>query len=128
MGMSDSLERPIVVVADDDRAIRKLFRTVLEREGFAVRLAEDGREALELAREPDVAVLLLDINMPGMDGLEALRELRADRALQTLPVILVTGSTTEADRLEGIDSGADDVVIKPVSITELVDRVRAQLR
>jgi EAL domain-containing protein (putative c-di-GMP-specific phosphodiesterase class I)/DNA-binding NarL/FixJ family response regulator len=120
--------RPLVVVADDDQSIRSLFAAALEREGFAVLLASNGRKAMDLARNRSVAAMLLDLHMPDLDGLDTLRELRADPGLRTIPVIVVTGSTTEADRVAGLDRGADDVVVKPVSIAELVARVRAQIR
>ena len=116
-----------MVVADDDEAIRSLFRTALERAGLSVLLAANGRVAIELARSNPVDVLLLDLNMPGMSGLETLRELRADPLLRTLPVIMATGSVMEADRVAGLDEGADDVVVKPISVAELVIRVRAQI-
>jgi len=120
--------RPVVLVADDDQGIRALFRTALEREGFGVLLASNGRQAMQLVRSAPVSVMLLDLNMPGVDGIATLRELREDPGLRTLPVILVTGSTTEADRISGLDRGADDVVVKPVSVAELVARIRAQIR
>jgi EAL domain-containing protein (putative c-di-GMP-specific phosphodiesterase class I)/DNA-binding NarL/FixJ family response regulator len=118
----------LVLVADDDQAIRTLFRAALEREGFSVLLASNGRRAMQVVRSVPVSVMLLDLNMPGVDGIETLRELRADPSLRTLPVILITGSTAEADRIGGLDRGADDVVVKPVSVPELVARVRAQIR
>jgi EAL domain-containing protein (putative c-di-GMP-specific phosphodiesterase class I)/CheY-like chemotaxis protein len=121
-------DRPVVVVADDDPAIRTLLRVALEREGFAVLLASDGGEAMQLARSAPVAVMLLDIHMPGVDGLETIRQLRSDPGLRTTPIILVTGSATEADRIVGLDRGADDVVVKPVPVPELVARIRAQIR
>jgi EAL domain-containing protein (putative c-di-GMP-specific phosphodiesterase class I)/DNA-binding NarL/FixJ family response regulator len=120
--------RPVVVVADDDQGMRALFRAALEREGFGVLLASNGRRAMQLVRSAPVSVMLLDLNMPGVDGIATLRELREDPGLRTLPVILVTGSTAEADRISGLDRGADDVVVKPVSVAELVARVRAQIR
>jgi EAL domain-containing protein (putative c-di-GMP-specific phosphodiesterase class I)/CheY-like chemotaxis protein len=125
---SGLIERPVVVVADDDQAIRALLRSALEREGYEVLLAANGRRAIELARSTPVAVMLLDLHMPGLDGLETIRLLREDPALRTLPVILITGSTAEADRVSGLDSGADDVLVKPVSIAEIVARVRSQIR
>jgi len=120
--------RPLVVVADDDQSIRSLFAAALEREGFAVLLASNGRKAMDLARNRPVAAMLLDLHMPDLDGLDTLRELRADPGLRTIPVIVVTGSTMEADRVAGLEGGADDVVVKPVSVAELVARVRAQIR
>jgi DNA-binding response OmpR family regulator len=121
-------DRPVVVVADDDQALRAFFQAALEREGFDVLLASHGRRAIDLARDYAASILLLDLHMPGLDGLETLRAIRANPGLRTLPVILVTASTEEADRLAGLDRGADDVIIKPVSGAELVARVRAQLR
>jgi EAL domain-containing protein (putative c-di-GMP-specific phosphodiesterase class I)/DNA-binding response OmpR family regulator len=121
-------ERPVVVVADDDQAIRSFFRAALERAGFAVLPASNGRRALELVRTNPVDVLVLDLDMPGLNGLETLRELRADPLFRTLPVIVATGSSVEADRVAGLDQGADDVVVKPLSVAELVARVRAQIR
>src|SRR5438874_861552 len=125
---AEAAQGPLILIADDDQAIRALFRTALEREGFSVLIASNGRRAMQLVRSAPVAVMLLDLNMPGVDGIATLRELRADPGLRTLPVILVTGSTTEADRIIGLDRGADDVVVKPVSVAELVARVRAQIR
>jgi EAL domain-containing protein (putative c-di-GMP-specific phosphodiesterase class I)/DNA-binding NarL/FixJ family response regulator len=119
---------PVVVVADDDSSLRAFYRTALERAGFQVLPARNGRQALELVRSNSVAVLLLDLAMPGLTGLEAVQELRADPALRTLPVIIATGSAGEADRVTGLDQGADDVVVKPISAAELVARVRAQIR
>jgi EAL domain-containing protein (putative c-di-GMP-specific phosphodiesterase class I)/CheY-like chemotaxis protein len=121
-------DRPRILVADDDPSIRTLFRISLERAGFEVIQASNGGDAMELARSAHVAVMLLDLHMPGVDGLETLRRLRADAGLRTLPVIMVTGSASEAERISGLDRGADDVVIKPVPIPELVARIRAQIR
>jgi EAL domain-containing protein (putative c-di-GMP-specific phosphodiesterase class I)/DNA-binding NarL/FixJ family response regulator len=121
-------EPAVVAVADDDPTVRALFRRALERAGFEVLVATNGHRALELVRANRVDVLLLDLSMPGLNGLDTLRELRRDPKLRTLPVIMVTGSIAEADRVAGLDQGADDVLLKPVSIPELVARVRAQIR
>jgi EAL domain-containing protein (putative c-di-GMP-specific phosphodiesterase class I)/DNA-binding NarL/FixJ family response regulator len=125
---ASSSDRPIVVVADDDQGIRAFFRTALERAGISVLLATNGRRALELVRGNPAQVLVLDLNMPGLNGLDTLRELRVDPTVRTLRVILATGSPVEADRVAGLDQGADDVVVKPISAAELVARVRAQIR
>ena len=121
-------DRPVVVVADDDQTLRSFFQTALQRQGFDVLLASHGRRAIELARDYAASVLLVDLHMPGMDGLDTIRAVRADAGLRTLPIILVTGSTEEADHVAGLDRGADDVMVKPVSSAELGARVRAQLR
>lgn len=124
----EAADRPVVVVADDDQALRAFFQAALEREGFDVLLASHGRRAIDLAKDYAASVVLLDLHMPGLDGLETLKAIRANPGLRTLPVILVTASTEEADRVAGLDRGADDVVIKPVSGAELVARIRSQLR
>jgi DNA-binding response OmpR family regulator len=115
-----------IVVAEDDRKQAELLRLYLEREGHAVAVAADGRVALELIRElePDLAVL--DIMMPKVDGLDVARVLRAEG--RTLPIIMVTARATEDDMLLGLDLGADDYITKPYSPRELVTRVRALLR
>ncbi|HEX2469154.1 MAG TPA: EAL domain-containing protein [Candidatus Limnocylindrales bacterium] len=121
-------DRPVVVVADDDQTLRSFFQAALQREGFDVLLASHGRRAIELARDYAASVLVVDLHMPGLDGLETIRGVRADAGLRTLPIILITASTEEADHVAGLDRGADDVVVKPVSSAELGARVRAQLR
>jgi EAL domain-containing protein (putative c-di-GMP-specific phosphodiesterase class I)/DNA-binding NarL/FixJ family response regulator len=120
--------RSTVIVADDDHSVRRLFRVALERAGFDVLTASNGRRALEIARQSPASVMLLDLHMPGLDGFETLRALRSEPGLRTMPVILVTGSAIEAERIGGLDRGADDVIIKPVSVVELVARIRAQIR
>jgi CheY-like chemotaxis protein len=85
------------VVADDDQALRAFFQAALEREGFDVLLASHGRRAIDLARDYAASIVLLDLHMPGLDGLETLKAIRANPGLRTLPVILVTASTEEAD-------------------------------
>jgi EAL domain-containing protein (putative c-di-GMP-specific phosphodiesterase class I)/CheY-like chemotaxis protein len=128
VGSADSARRSTVIVVDDDHSIRRLFRIALERAGFDVLTASNGRRALEIARQSPASVMLLDLHMPGLDGIETLRMLRSEPGLRTMPVILVTGSMIEADRIGALDRGADDVLIKPVSVTELVARIRAQIR
>jgi EAL domain-containing protein (putative c-di-GMP-specific phosphodiesterase class I)/DNA-binding response OmpR family regulator len=121
-------DRPLVLIADDDVAIRSFLRHALEREGFDTVLAANGREALDLIAEHPVDVLLLDMGMPVMDGLRTLREVRTSNRFRTLPVILVTASGAESDRVRGLDSGADDFLAKPIAVKELAARVRAQVR
>jgi EAL domain-containing protein (putative c-di-GMP-specific phosphodiesterase class I)/DNA-binding response OmpR family regulator len=121
-------DRPLVLIADDDDAIRSFLRHALEREGFDTVLAANGREALDLIATYPVEVLLLDVAMPVMDGLKTMREIRRSNRYRTLPVILVTGSGEESDRVRGLESGADDYLAKPIAIRELAARVRAQVR
>lgn len=121
-------EQALVLVADDDPAMRSYLQNALEQEGFETIGAANGREAIVQLRQHDVAVLLLDVQMPILGGLQALREIRADSRSRTLPVILVTASHGEADRIRGLESGADDLLAKPVAVKELAARVRAQIR
>ena len=118
---------PLVLAADDDQLIRELIQFRLERSGYEVVTASDGDEALRLARErlPDLAVL--DVMMPGLDGYEVTRQLRADEATSRIPVILLTARVQEADVAQGFEAGADDYLTKPFSPQELRARVQAIL-
>jgi DNA-binding response OmpR family regulator len=116
-----------VLVVDDDPDVCDLVRYKLEQSGFDVRRASDGDQALrEVAAEvPDL--VLLDIMMPGMSGLEVCRELRKDPATANIPVILLTALAQEADIAAGFAAGADDYIVKPFSPRELARRVTAVL-
>ena len=119
---------PRVLVVDDDDAIVGLLRMTLELEGFAVEVASDGSTALELVRRDPPDLVLLDVMMPGLSGLEVVRRLRADAATVALPVLLVTARGLPADRVVGLTAGADDYIVKPFDLAELVARVRTTLR
>lgn len=114
-----------ILVVDDERNLVNLIRGYLEREGFEVHEALDGNTALERARSIEPDVVILDWMLPGMDGMEVLRELRSSSEAY---VIMLTARTEEMDRIVGLSSGADDYLIKPFSPGELVARVRAMLR
>jgi DNA-binding response OmpR family regulator len=116
--------RPILVV-DDDRKIVALVRAYLEREGFTVITAYDGREALRQARAEDPALIVLDLMLPEVDGYEVLRLLRADT---DVPVLMLTARSSLPERIIGLEKGADDYLPKPFSPAELVVRVKAVLR
>jgi DNA-binding response OmpR family regulator len=116
--------RPILVV-DDDRKIVALVRAYLEREGYHVITAYDGREALRLARTEDPALIVLDLMLPEIDGLEVMRLLRAD---SHVPVLMLTARSSLPERIIGLERGADDYLPKPFSPAELVVRVKAVLR
>jgi len=124
----DVTTRALVLIVDDDLANRALLRRALDREGFATMGAANGREALELIAQHPIDVVLMDVSMPILNGFEALQEIRASDRFWTLPVILVTGSPGDADRIRGLERGADDYLAKPIAIKELGARVRAQLR
>ncbi|MFJ9697847.1 response regulator transcription factor [Kitasatospora sp. NPDC101183] len=114
-----------VVVAEDDPQQADLVRLYLEREGHRVVVVHDGRSALEEARHGPAQLLVLDVAMPVMDGLDVCRALRAE---SSLPVLMLTARTAEEDLLLGLDLGADDYLTKPYSPRELVARARALLR
>jgi EAL domain-containing protein (putative c-di-GMP-specific phosphodiesterase class I)/DNA-binding response OmpR family regulator len=120
-------ENPILVVDDDD-GIRRLFATTLQRAGFTTAEAANGNQAVELISSRSFAAVLLDNHMPGMDGLELIRKLRGEDETATLPIILVTGASEVAERVQGLQAGASDYLTKPVELDELVARVRSQLR
>jgi len=117
----------LIVVADDDVDIRELVEFKLSTMGHEIVAVGDGGAALEAcrARKPDLAVL--DVMMPGVSGLDAIRMIRADPALLDLPVILLTARAQESDVETGFDSGADDYITKPFSPRELASRVEALL-
>jgi len=114
-----------VLVVDDDTKTVELVRLYLNRDGYRVITAGDGHEALKLAREARPDLIVLDLMLPGIDGLEVCRVLRQE---SEVPIIMLTALTTDDDRLRGLDLGADDYVSKPFSPRELAARVRAVLR
>jgi two-component system, OmpR family, response regulator MprA len=116
-----------ILVVDDERAVRDSLRRALELQGYQVELAADGAEALALLEangQPDA--VLLDILMPGIDGLEVCRRIR--RSGNAVPVLMLTARDAVGDRVSGLDAGADDYVVKPFALEELLARVRALLR
>jgi len=114
-----------VLLVEDDQTLAAAVRYNLERAGLTCLLAADGVRALELARRERPDVVLLDLMLPGMDGLEVCRRLRAE---STVPILMLTARAEETDRVVGLEVGADDYITKPFSMRELVARVRATLR
>lgn len=117
-----------ILVVDDTETNRILLRELLELEGHRVTLAVDGAEALRRVAEDAPDLVLLDVNMPGMDGMQVCRRLRADPATEALPIILVTALAERAHRLEGMAAGANDYLTKPIDRPDLILRVRNALR
>ena len=115
----------LILVVDDDPQIRRVLKVTLSGQGFEVDDAKNGEEALERLRERRVDLVLLDINMPGMSGLDVCR---AMRATSEVAIIMLTVRDEEADTVEALDAGADDYVTKPFKPTELSARIRAALR
>lgn len=114
-----------ILVIEDDESVSQLIRLYLAHEGFRAVSAQDGVTGLNLARSENPSLILLDLNLPGIDGSEICRSLRVD---SDVPIIMVTARVDEEDRLDGLDRGADDYVTKPFSPRELMARVRAVLR
>ncbi|WP_050180754.1 response regulator transcription factor [Domibacillus robiginosus] len=114
-----------ILIVDDEERIRRLLRMYLEREHYLIDEAENGEEALEKALENDYDCILLDLMMPGKDGIEVCRELRVKKAT---PVIMLTAKGEEANRVQGFEVGTDDYIVKPFSPREVVLRVKALLR
>jgi DNA-binding response OmpR family regulator len=115
-----------ILVVDDDRKTVDLVRLYLERAGFSVRVGYDGRQALELARAQRPDLVVLDLMLPHVDGLDVCHALRQEAG--QVPIIMLSARSTEADKLGGLETGADDYVTKPFSPAELVARVKAVLR
>lgn len=114
-------------MVDDDRKLVELIKLYLEKDGYRVLAANDGQEALVLARSKRPDLIILDLMLPRVDGLDVCRILREEEELE-IPIIMLTAKTTEPDRIYGLDLGADDYVTKPFSPGELLARVRAVLR
>lgn len=119
---------PHILVVEDEKNISKVISYNLEREGYRVGSAKDGEEALEKARKEPPDLVILDLMLPKLDGLEVCRQLKGDPKLAQIPVIMLTAKTQEADRVVGLEMGADDYIPKPFSTRELVARVKAVLR
>lgn len=118
---------PTVLVVDDDPVILKLLTVNFEMEGFSVLSAADGTEALSTTRAERPDIVVSDIMMPRMSGLDVVRELKADPATKAVPVILLSAKAQASDIREGLDAGADDYITKPFEPLDLVDRVNALL-
>jgi two-component system, OmpR family, response regulator MprA len=116
-----------ILVVDDEPAVRDSLRRALQLEGYDVELAGDGADALErIDRQDGIDAMLLDVSMPRVDGLETCRRLRRDG--NSLPVLMLTARDAVSDRVAGLDAGADDYVVKPFALEELLARLRALLR
>jgi DNA-binding response OmpR family regulator len=126
MGQDEQVTTSKVLIVEDEQAIAGLLRSYLSRDGFEVRLAADGESGLLAIREQRPDAVILDVGLPGIDGIEVCRRLRA--AGDWTPVLFVTARDDEVDRVLGLELGADDYVTKPFSPREVVARVRAVLR
>lgn len=114
-----------ILVVDDEPQIRRVLRSTLTSQGYVLTDAKTGEEAIEIARKAKPDLILLDVNMPGMSGIETCREIRR---FSSAPIIMLTVRNAERDKVLALDAGADDYVVKPFGIEELLARVRASLR
>lgn len=119
------MSAPVILLVDDESQIRRVLRTSLAAHGYVVREAATGEQAIDEIRKEIPDLLVLDINMPGMGGLEACREIRRS---WDLPIIMLSVRNSERDKVGALDAGADDYIVKPFGIQELLARVRATLR
>ncbi|MEP7235040.1 MAG: response regulator transcription factor [Ignavibacteriota bacterium] len=117
-----------VLIVDDEKDIRDLLAYNLSKEGFAVLTASNGTEALEMIAAHPISLVILDIMMPGLDGFETCKLIRANEATSNLPILFLTAKSTELDQILGLEIGADDYIQKPVSTRVLVARVKSILR
>ena len=119
---------PTVLVVEDESALVTLLRYNLERAGYRVLTATDGEEAMLVASEETPDLVLLDWMLPQLSGIEVCRRLRSRQETRNVPIVMLTARTEEADRIRGLDTGADDYLTKPFSMTELLARLRAVMR
>ena len=117
-----------IIIVEDDEDIADSIRYNLDREGFRVRVAVTGEAALNLILDGPPSLILLDLNLPGMNGFEICRRLRAESSTASIPILMLTARADETDKVLGLNMGADDYITKPFSMRELVARVNAALR
>lgn len=115
-----------ILIVEDDPAVARGLEFGLKKEGYATVVADTGRKALDIARQQNVQVILLDIRLPDMSGYDVCRQLRAEGKRQ--PILMVTARDEEVDRVLGLEIGADDYIVKPFGLRELISRVRAAIR
>ena len=123
-----AVDQPIVLLVEDEPAQREVLTYNLEADGFRVTNAEDGEEALILVDEVAPDIILLDWMLPNVSGIEVCRQLKSRVSTRGVPIIMISARSEEVDRVRGLETGADDYVIKPYSVVELMARVRSQLR
>jgi two-component system phosphate regulon response regulator PhoB len=120
--------KPTILIVEDEAALVTLLRYNLERDGYRIVEARDGEEALIVAAEEQPDLILLDWALPNLSGIEVCRRLRSRTETRNTPIIMLTARGEESDRIRGLDTGADDYVVKPFSMTEMLARIRAVLR
>jgi two-component system phosphate regulon response regulator PhoB len=121
-------QAPCVLVVEDESAQREVLQYNLESEGFDVVVADNGEDALLLVQEEQPDLVVLDWMLPKVSGIEVCRQVKADPATRNIPIIMLSARSEETDRVRGLETGADDYVVKPYSVVELMARLRTQLR
>ncbi len=117
-----------ILVVDDEEHIQELIKFNLEKNGYKVICVDNGIDAIKLAKEQLPQLMLLDLMLPGMDGLDVCKEIRKDSNMSNMPIIMITAKGEEIDKIIGLELGADDYITKPFSVRELVARIKAILR
>lgn len=125
MEQENFYNKKTILVVDDEKAIRQLLKINLEKEGYNILEANEGAEAIRIVSEQKPNLILLDVMLPGMDGLSICKRIKN---MMNIPIIMVTAKDTEIDKILGLEIGADDYITKPFSIRELIARVKANLR
>ncbi len=126
--MVAAASQPVVLIVEDEPAQREMLAYNLEAEGYGVARAENGEEALILVQESAPDLIVLDWMLPNVSGIEVCRQLKTRAETRNVPIIMLSARSEEVDRVRGLETGADDYVIKPYSVVELLARVRSQLR
>ena len=122
------MTKPKILIVEDERALQEVLSYNLEREGFEVSIAGDGQDAIRRARSFEPDIILLDLMLPVIDGLEVCRQLRADAKTQGIRILMLTARSEEVDEIVGFNMGADDYVTKPFKVKPLIHRIKALLR
>lgn len=122
------MSKQTILVVDDEKDLLDLIEYNLRKEGFDVLKAENGEEGIAVAKEKNPDLVLLDIMMPKMDGMQAVEEMRKDDQLKNIPIIFLTARSDEKTEVEGLNKGGDDYITKPISTTKLISRIKAVLR
>jgi two-component system phosphate regulon response regulator PhoB len=127
-GLRTAMARPRILIIEDERGLTDVLTYNLAREGYEILVAHDGQEGLRKAQMQVPDLILLDLMLPGMDGLEVCRQLRAGEQTRGVPILMLTAKAEETDQVVGFSMGADDYVTKPFKIKPLIQRVKALLR